>query len=455
MSTPSFRSLAAVLLVASAAAAQVAPGHALVCWKPQNPTATGGLRLVDRSGSVAVVQGLSPVTLGTTRWDGAQSVLVRDGGHVVAGLGVDNRSGASPLPLDLRALVLAGSVVVSDTQFSTLMQVPAGELWAVTDIKERADRQLLVGATQILATANPMPRTEMFLVDSLGVATALPNVSFPAGSLIAVADAGPYYLGTFKQEFFVTNLEVWAFSYQQNPPAFRVCQFVNTSAFGGMDVDVDGTIVAGVPFAGSTLVRVAVAAGATPIPVAPTPASVAVCDVLPAAGLAASFTRPTLIAGSLDVVDTLAGGFTPWAAVVVRDPIDVSVHDDPVAYGTATPTGSAQPYLGSYGGFPRIGNGGFGLRIGGTPSAPGVLYGSPGRASVPTPFGTLLLSPTALIPFGSFVTSGSGTAAFPLGLPNQPWIVGTRLDLQSVALSSVSPPMVELSQGLELIVLAN
>lgn len=436
-------------------AAQIAPGHALVCWKPQNPTVPGGLRVVDRAGAVATVTGLTPQTVGTTRWDGAQSIVVRDGGVAVAGLGVDNRTGASPLPLDLRSILIVGSLAVTDTRFATVMQVPAGEQWMVTDIKERRDRSLLVGATQVLATANPMPRTEMFLVDTTGAVTVLPNAGFPLGSLLAVADAGQYYLGAFQQQFFVTNTEVWAFGYQGSPAPFRVCQFVNTSAFGGMDMDVDGELVAGVPFAGSTIVRVPIVANATPIPLPSTPPSVAVCDILPAAGLAALFTAPTLIAGSLNAVDTLAGGFTQWAATVVRDPVDVSVHADPIAYGEPTITGNAVPYLGSQGGFPRLGNSAFALRIGGTPNAPGVVYGSAGRASVPTPFGTLLLFPGALFPIGNLVLSAGGTAILPLPLPGHPSVAGARVDLQSVALSSLTPPMVELSQGLELIVLTN
>jgi len=154
------------------------------------------------------------------------------------------------------------------------------------------------------------------------------------------------------------------------------------------------------------------------------------------------------------VVDSLAGGFTQWAATVVRDPIDVSVRADTAVYGNASSTTSVTPFLGSSGGWPRVGNQGFALRAGGTPITAGVVLGSRGRASLPTPFGTLLLDPTLLLTLGTIALDGSGRASLPFPLPNDPSIVGAQLDLQSVVVTSLSPVTLELSQGLELVVLA-
>jgi hypothetical protein len=450
------QSLPFVLLLALPLSAQVPHGHAVVCWKPQNPTATGGLRVVDRTGANAAVTGLSAATTGTTRYDGAQSVLVAGDGSVYAGLGVDNRTGGGPLPLDLRLILLSGSAAVSDTVFATLMQVPAGQVWEVSDIKPSRDGNFLVAASEVLFTANPMPQTTVFAVTSSGSVSALPATGFPAGSLLNVADVGGgMFVGAWMQQFFITNIELVLCSYTGTPAPVQIFQFVNQSRFGGMDLDLNGELVVGVPFGGSTVVRVAVAPSSTPTPVTPpTPASVAVCDVLPGPGLVALFTQPTLVAGSLNTVDSLVGGFTVWAQTVVRDPVDVSLRADTAVYGTASSTTGSSPYLGSSGGWPAINNAAFALRAGGTPGGGGIVLGSRGRAVIPTPFGTLWLDPTLLLAIGSFTLNGSGQATLPLPLPADPTLVGVLLDLQSIVVTSVAPITIEMSQGLELVVLA-
>jgi len=308
--------------------AQIPHGHALVAWKPSNPTATGGMRLVDTLGVNQPITGLSTATLGTTRWDGAQSVVVLGNGDVVAGLGVDNRTGATPLPLDLRRIQIQGTTASSDQALVTLMQVPIGEMWKVSDIEQRSDGTLLVAATQILTTSNPMPQTAAFLVAGTAV-LSLPLTGAPFGTLAAIADAGDRFVIALLQSAVVVNVDLWSMPYSASGTPFRICTFIQTTAVSGLRVDADGTVIVGVKFQGGALARVAHAASATPGPVSASPTSVAAAEIQPASGLAAVFAQPGLIAGALSLVDCNAGTATQWAATVVRDPVDVSVGPDP------------------------------------------------------------------------------------------------------------------------------
>ena len=118
--------LASFLLFAGALGAQVAPGHAVVAWKPPGLSGQGGLKLVDHTGASQDIQGLDAETLGGGL-EGARSVLVTDLGFLYAGLGLDNQAQRTPRPLHLRRIALNGANAVSDQLFATLMQVPGGE----------------------------------------------------------------------------------------------------------------------------------------------------------------------------------------------------------------------------------------------------------------------------------------------------------------------------------------
>jgi hypothetical protein len=433
-------------LVASAAA-QVVPGHAVVAWKPPSGGA-GGMKLVDRAGSSTDITGLDPATLGTSAFDGARAVLVDNVGQVFAGLGVDNRGTRTPRPLDVRKIALSGSSAASDVLHATVMSVPANTVWHVSDLKERADGSLLVAATETVFTANPMPATAAFLVAPSGAVTALSTAGFPAGSLLGIADAGDRFVGAFEQSFFVVNLELMSFPYAASGLApFRVHQFVNVSAFGGVDVDADGTLIVCAAAQGSSIARVPHAAGATPVPVPGSPAGVEASDAIPAAGLVAAFALPRSPLAPLLLVDTLAGTTTTWSAGVVLDPVDIGVRRNPTNYGPPSRAGVRTPFLGSFGGLPRGGNAQFGFRIGGTPGAAGVLFAGFGRGAVPLPFGLVLLDVTRpIVALASLALPNTGVQNLPVPLP-----LGLRgtIDMQAVLLP-MNPPAVEMTPGLEL-----
>lgn len=442
--------LAATTVTTATAAAQVQPGSAIVAWKPP-AGGPGGLKLVDRAGVSTDITGLDAATVGTSTWDGARSVLVTDTGEVYAGLSLDNRSTRTPRPLDLRRITLSGSVATSDQVFTTVMMVGAGELWYLSDIEQFADGSLLVGATEVLFTANPMPRTAAFVVASNGSVTALPTTGFPAGSLLAVAVAGDRWVGAFEQSFFVVNVELVSFPLTATGQVpFRVTQLVNVSSFGGLDTDVDGTLIvcAASSLGSGCVARVAHAPNATPVLVPGSPAGATAADAVPAAGLVAVFALPRNPLSPLVLVDTLAGGATTWSAGVVSDPVDIAVRRNPTSYGAASPVGTPVPYLGSFGGLPRAGNAQFGFRVGGTPGSVGALLAGFGRGSLPTPFGQLLLDATLpIVVLAPLSLPNSGETRVPVPLPGS---TRGRLDLQAVLLTNVAPPIGETTAGLEL-----
>lgn len=437
------------LVLASLLPAQVAPGFAVVAWKPPGGGA-GGLKLVDRTGASTDIQGLDPLTIGSSVFDGARSVLVDDGGVIYVGLGLDNRRSATPRPLDLRRIVVNGSVAVSDQPFSTVLAVPAGEVWHLADLAAMPDGGILVGATETVFTANPMPQTAAFVVDPAGVPATLPSASFPAGSLRAVAVAGDRWVGAFEQSFFVVNVELVSFPLGANgTPPFRVLQLVNVASFGGLGVDVDGTLLVGAAssLGAGSVVRVSHAPNATPSLVAGSPSGVTQCAVIPAAGLVAVVALPRNPLAPLVLVDTLAGGATPWSAGLALEPEDLAVRANPARYGSASPAAAIEPYLGTFGGLPYAGNARFGFRVGGTPGSIGVLLLGVARAQVPTPFGLLLLDPTqALVQLAPLSLGAVGVVQIPVPLAAS---LRGRVDLQAVLFPSVTPAVGEMTAGLE------
>ena len=442
------RTFVAASLLASAISGQIPHGHALVAWKPSNPTATGGFRLVDPAGVNQPITGLAAATVGTTRWDGAQAVAVLGNGDVVAGLGVDNRSGSAAVPLELRRIHIQGTSATADLPQATLMQVPVGEIWKVSDIEERSDGALLVAATQVLTTSNPMPLTAAFLVAGSTV-LPLPLGGAPFGSLSAIADAGDRFVIALLQSAVIVNVDLWSMPYAATGTPYRICTFIQTAAVGGLRVDVDSTIVVGVKFQGGALARVPHAPGATPTPVSATPTSVAVSEIQPASGLAAVFAQPSLIAGALHLVDCNAGTATQWAATVVRDPVDVALRPNPAVYGPAVaPNGT---WLGTKGGWPALGNAAHTLRLGGKPGALGAVFASGKRGQFSLPFGTLLLDPALLVLVGSAAIPASGQTTLALPIPNNAGLLGLALPMQLAAVEAAQNTL-RLSRGLELVV---
>jgi len=442
------RTFVALSLLASAAAAQVVPGFAVVAWKP--PGGAGGLKLVDRAGASTDITGLDPATVGTNEIDGARSVAVTATGVLFAGLGLDNRGSRTARPLDLRRITVSGSTATSDQVFATVMMVPANEVWHLSDVKERGDGSLLVGATETVFTANPMPQTAAFLVDPSGAVTALSTAGFPAGSLRAVAPAGDRWVGAFEQSFFVVNVELVSFPISAGGPApFQVYQFVNVGSFGGVDADADSTLIVTASshlWSSGCVVRVPHVPNAQPTPL-PSPVGVEASDAVPAAGLVALFALPRNPLSPLVLYDTLAATSTQWSPGVVMDPIDVAVRRNPTSYGLPSPAGSTVPYLGSFGGLPRAGNAQFGCRVGGTPSSIGALLAGFGRGQAPTPWGQLLLDSTRpIVALAPLSIPAGGVANLPLPLPAG--LRGT-VDLQAALFPSVSPPVGETTPGLE------
>lgn len=457
MSTP-LRTAFAALLALCPLAAQIPSGHAAVAWKPSNPTATGGIKLVDRAGVARDLTGLSAATLGTTRFDGAQSVAVSSIGELFVGLGVDNRTGTTPLPLEVRRILVSGTTAILDQPLATVHTVPAGELWKVSDLQVRGDGSLLVAATEILANANPMPKTLACLVLPGGTVVNLAAVSqFPAGSLVAVADLGTRFAAAFLQSFFVVNLEVMSFTYDSVPAGFRVHQFVSVPRIAALGADANGELLlAGqlpTPAGQSSLVRLPHAPGATPVAVTGGPTAVAAADFVAPAAVAAVFTPPTLIAGSLQLVDMLAGQGSMWAQTVVRDPVDIALRQSPAHYGLASGNGPGLAWLGTDGGLPAVGNGLFGLRVGGTTGSQGVILASIGRGSVPTPFGTILLDLSVMAQVAGYTVPNTGALRLGLPLPNNPSLIGQAVTFQALAIASASPLLAECSRGLELVFL--
>jgi hypothetical protein len=129
----------------------------------------------------------------------------------------------------------------------------------------------------------------------------------------------------------------------------------------------------------------------------------------------------------------------------------MSVQDNPVRYGTASASGAAIPYLGSSGGPPRAGNASFGVRIGGTPGAGGVLLLGVRRGNVATPSGPFLLDPDGpLVVVASLALPDSGSTH--VRLPLAPASAGATVNLQAVLFTAASPLRVELTAGLEVTV---
>jgi hypothetical protein len=87
--------------------------------------------------------------------------------------------------------------------------------------------------------------------------------------------------------------------------------------------------------------------------------------------------------------------------------------------------------------------------------AVGILhFGLDGQASIPALGGTLLVAPplvSAVIGLGGAAGQpGAGTVSFPLGIPNNPNLVGIRLNFQSLFLDEGAPAGVSMTNGLEL-----
>lgn len=440
-------------LLASTGLAQIPPGHGVVAWRPQGGTAPGGIVLVDPAGNVSQLAGLDPATTGRSGLDGTRSLLAAQSGFLYAGLGVDNRGGTAPAPLTVRLILVQGATVSVDRHFSTLMNVPAGEVWHVSDLKQRPDGSLLAAVTQVLFTANPMPATAVFAIDSVGNAASLPLPGIPGGSLLAIADAGDRMVLAFLQSFFVVNAELWSQPFPGGSgQGWRVCQFVSVGGVGGLELDADGTLMAAVGVrtaaGAATVHRIPHAPGATPVPVAGTPASLSAAHLVPGPGLAVQCGTGTT-AGDLAIVDTLAGGTKPWAKITFQEPAAIAVRGNPGLYGPASPAGPVRPWLGSRGGFPARGNAAFGFRAGGTPGAAGVLLLGRGKTSIATPFGTLLVDPAGgLFPLAGYVVPAAGAVDLPLPLPAGPGLAGFAAALQAVQVAGAAPPAIEMSPGL-------
>ena len=440
--------LLALVSIALPAVAQVQPGHAVVAWK-QGGTGAGGLVLVDPAGTRASMPGLDPATIGTGQYDGATAVLVTDDGIVFAGLGVDNRTGTAPANLDLRLIAWNGSAA-TDVPFATLQAVPAGEIWRVVDLKERADGSLLVAATQVVLGPNPIGTPAVFAVDrSSAAVTSLPTTGMAGGILRAIADCGDRYAVAVEQAFFSRNFALQSLAGDGLSPPFSIATLVSTGSFGGFDRDLGGELVFGASFAGggSTVYRIAPTSGAIPTPVSGGPATIGLAEVDRAAGVLSSFD----FAGALSRTDTVLGGTQSWAASVVGDPIAISVRDDPAAYGLLPPQ-LALPRLGSQGNVPALGNTAFALRLG-EPSgqaAAGIVFAGRGRAVVATPFGTLLLQPTTLTMLGVVAIPAGQSGVLALPIPAAPGLRGARLQLQDLVVGA-APASAALSNGLDLV----
>lgn len=437
--------LAVLFAIAVAAAAQVQPGHAVVAWK-QGGTAPGGLVLVDPAGASTSMPGLDPATVGTGQYDGATAVLVTDDGTVFAGLGVDNRTGTTPVNLDLRQITWNGSTAV-DLAFVTLQPVPPGQIWRVSDLKERADGSLLVAATQVVFGPNPVGTPAVFVVGRTGpTVTSVPTTGMAGGILRAIADFGDRFAVAVEQSFFSRNFVLQSLAFDGLSAPFTIRTLVGVGSFGGFDRDLGAELVFGASFGagGSTVHRIAHAPGATSTPVPGSPPSIRCGGVGPASGVLSSFDS----AGALSRTDSVLGGTQPWAASVVGDPIAIAVRDNPSGYGLVPPQ-VALPMLGSQGNVPDLGNARFALRLG-EPSgqaATAFVFGGFGRAVVATQYGTLLVQPATVLVFGVAAIPVGQHGQFAMPLPATPGLRGVRFQVQDlVVLPSLGAA---LSNGLD------
>lgn len=128
-------------------------------------------------------------------------------------------------------------------------------------------------------------------------------------------------------------------------------------------------------------------------------------------------------------------------------------------YGSATAgSGGHLPSLESSGGFPHLGNGGFGLDVrGGLGGAAGavVLAWAP-SPGIPLLGGTLWFDPSAiLIGLGVALSGapgapGAGAATLPLAIPANPALDGARMFQQALVLDPGAPAGIAMSQGLSI-----
>src|SRR5690606_31973449 len=139
--------LIAPLALAALAAAQIEPGAAVLASK--TPAGLSALTVVSPAGTTQNVTNLDPRTVGTGLDDGLQSIVVDESGVVIAGITTDNRRGTTPQPLELRLIVIQNGVAIVDQTFATLMQVPAGAAWTVTDVQRRHGDGFIVAASEV------------------------------------------------------------------------------------------------------------------------------------------------------------------------------------------------------------------------------------------------------------------------------------------------------------------
>src|SRR5262249_11260751 len=145
--------------------------------------------------------------------------------------------------------VLVGSTVATDLPFATLMQVPAGEIWRVADMKQRADGGLLVVATQVLLGSNPMPSKAVFLVaGGGGTVASVPTTGIAIGTPLAIADFGDRCVVALEQSFFSRNCLLQSLDLTGATAPFTVAQLVAFGSFGGFDADATGELVFGASF---------------------------------------------------------------------------------------------------------------------------------------------------------------------------------------------------------------
>jgi hypothetical protein len=298
-----------------------------------------------------------------------------------------------------------------------------------------------------------MPQAAVFTVSSTGVVATVPTTGLPFGSLEDIADAGDRFVVGSIQSAFVVNSDFWSLPFSPTgAPAYRICMLTQTSAIGGIDLDVDGSILIAVTYQGGSVARVAHAPSSTPVQVSATPTTAAVAEVLPGPGLAAVFTQPGLVAAPLNLVDCNAGTSSVWATIVVQNPVDVSVRAASAVYGPASRQSSVAAWLGSDGGNPTVGNANFGLRFGGTTGGLAAVLLGVGRANLALPFGTVLINPAPVVALPSVTLPNTGRARVALPVPSNPSLSGGVLNAQA-AVVQIAVPTIDLSRGLEITVL--
>jgi len=301
----------------------------------------------------------------------------------------------------------------------------------VTDVQRRHGDGFIVAASEVVQTANPMPQPAAFLVSSSGVVTTLPTAQVPGGILRAIADAGDRWIAGVAQSFFVFNVEITSLPLAPaGQPPFQVHQYVNVPGFGGLGLDADGSILVLAQAGGSPLTRLQHAPNASPSPIGGTPALLDVGSAVPAPGLFAAIELGA--SSTLHLIDGLAQSSSPWASNLVGLQLDVALRDNPGRYGLS-PTTPRLPYLGTLGGRASSGNAAFGLRLGGNAGSSAAVLAAIAPASIPWPFGRILLDLT-IPPVAVAATTipNSGEARTPLAIPANPGLIGNTLYLQGV-----------------------